>query len=326
MRNCFVIVLMLFNLSQSYGQNNTRLIKHIEQLVAATNTDSTITKIVVEGTPEDNDDEQNSRQQITVFFKGSKISKISLCDSRRGRNPLMMSDGGNFTDYYLENEELCFVNELNVDNSRPGSCGYVNIANKFYFNNRKLIKHLKQGYNPCDAFAKANRDPTPESVLQSFKSLFEIAKSKKPIANYPQLGTTVFQHYFVVACPGVSDKNCTETEVLQTDSIAKMKDDFQKLISFIKEENANPEIDTISKYKLKFIVESQKSDYIAGGATQGNFLKKCDQEIDLKKILLYQARSYSNRYMVTEGFPTIIEIGNSYTTSSFMRYYFEKTE
>lgn len=184
MRKNHVIIVMLFlNLLQGYGQRTAKIMKQIDKIVAATRTDSTLQKAVVDIKRDDSDDEKNPHPQITVFFKDSKISKISFCDNCSGSNFLLSLKGGYLVDYYLVNEELCFVNHRYTDPGRPGSCGYVNIVNKFYFKKGKLVKQLKEGHNPCDEMVRGNRDPTPELLLQYFKNLVEMVKGKSGSGN-----------------------------------------------------------------------------------------------------------------------------------------------
>lgn len=170
---------MFLNLLQLYGQSKAKVIKNIDTIVTTISSDSTIQKVIVDRIPDKGNDVENSRQPITVFLKDNKILKISYCNKDTASNPLIMLVGGIYVDYYLENEELRFVNYRDEDYSRPSSCGYVSITHKYYFKNDKLLKSIELGNNPCKPLGKFNKDFLAQSQLSNFKKLFEIVKNKK---------------------------------------------------------------------------------------------------------------------------------------------------
>jgi len=137
----------------------------------------------------------------------------------------------------------------------------------------------------------------------------------------------VSEHYYVIDYNLPDKKEYTEREVKQKDSIASIKNEFQKLISELREENIDSEIDTISEYKLKFISNNHKSENIGRPSTETHLLKKCDQYVNLKYFIktLEFTTSYSKKYLVVSSIPTI-EHGNTYVRSSDKQYYFEKIE
>lgn len=66
-KNHFIIVFLFLNLLQLYAQSKSQKIKDIDKIVATTNRDSTIQKVVVEIKTDNETNAENSRQQITVF-------------------------------------------------------------------------------------------------------------------------------------------------------------------------------------------------------------------------------------------------------------------
>jgi len=155
--------------------------------------------------------------------------------------------------------------------------------------------------------------------------LLQSCKTAQPL-DFHNSNTIISELYYVIDYNLPDKNNYTEKEVKQIDSIASIKNEFQKLIGEL-EKVTDSEIDTISKYKLKFISNSYKSENIGRASTQTHLLKKCDQYVDLKYFIksLEFTKSYSKKYLVVYSIP-IIEHGNTYVRLSDMQYYFEKIE
>lgn len=119
----------------------------------------------------------------------------------------------------------------------------------------------------------------------------------------------------------------TEKIVEDKDSIQKMQMEFRKIVNEITKTNLDTEVDTISKYRLRFINEVHTSENIGRANSQLSLLKKCGQPMDLKSFVdrLKLVNSYSKKYVVVL-YLTPMDIGNTYTRSGTVSYYFEKID
>lgn len=182
MRKIYFIALY-FNLFHLYGQEksiDSVEIKRIDKFVQEITSDTALRKVNFEKL--NLEDGEKSPEGIAVYYKNNQIFRISFCYCSANNLSEQIKNGGIYVNYFIDNGELNFVNYQEVDNSRPGSCGYVQINHFFYFKKDKLIQSIVKGFNPCKPnWGKLNNTfDSAENQLQSFRKIYEIVKDKKP--------------------------------------------------------------------------------------------------------------------------------------------------
>ncbi|RZL50778.1 MAG: hypothetical protein EOP00_02670 [Pedobacter sp.] len=134
-----------------------------------------------------------------------------------------------------------------------------------------------------------------------------------------------YSSYYIIDYGKTGYNNYTEKQVVQIDSINIIRNEFQNLLNELTIEKNDPEIDTISNYKLQFISESYKNDQLQGIGTQNNVLRKCGQKLRLRDFIKFSPpiKSYSKKYLIVYSFP-IVDVGDTYVRTFKSEYYFEK--
>lgn len=158
--------------------------------------------------------------------------------------------------------------------------------------------------------------------------LFVGFKAAAQIQGFPNSRKVVEYERFYTIDYNLPDKNqYTEKIVEDKDSIQKMQAEFRKIVADMTETNLDTKIDTISKYRLRFINEFYTSENIGRASSQSSLLKKCDQPMNLKSFVdrLKLVNSYSKKYVVVF-YMAPVDIGNTYTRSGTITYYFEKID
>ena len=125
-------------------------IKNIENLVDSIRIDKTLIKISIDSIslPSKFSNKQEL-YEADIYYKSNEIVRITL--SQSGINfAFQYSVGSSIVDYFLKNNKLFFVDEKYTDNSRTGSCGAIEMHNKFYYNEGELIQTRTNGvcYEP----------------------------------------------------------------------------------------------------------------------------------------------------------------------------------
>ncbi len=141
------------------------------------------------------------------------------------------------------------------------------------------------------------------------------------------MGEKCFDRFYTINYNQLNKGKPIEIQVENKDSIAIMQTEFKKIEAETIALNRDKGVDTISKYRLKFVKEVHKSENIGWANTETIILKKCNQQMDLKSFIdrLKLVSSYSKKYVVVY-YIMPLDIGNTYTHSGAVSYYFEKID
>jgi len=162
-------------------------------------------------------------------------------------------------------------------------------------------------------------------IFISFFLMFKM--SAQNIGLFKFEGKMDFNRFYTINYNQQDKGKPIEFLVENKDSIAIMQAEFKKIAAEIIAVNKDKDVDTISKYKLKFVKEFYKMENIGRSNTYASILKKCNQQMDLKSFIdrFKLVSSYSKKYVIVD-YIMPFDIGNTYTRSGAVGYYFEKMD
>ncbi|MFZ6053072.1 hypothetical protein [Halocola ammonii] len=114
--------------------------KKIEQLVETIRQEKTLEQVRIDSV-ELTDKFSNAKElyKADVYLTEGEIVRIYL-SPRVEFVAVLNSFGQSSIDYFLKDQKLIYIHELYADNSRPGSCGWIEMRNELYFNDGELVE------------------------------------------------------------------------------------------------------------------------------------------------------------------------------------------
>jgi hypothetical protein len=135
----FIIVYAPVSFGQPGQKFNTDLGSLIDKKVMLIRSDSSLKKIVLKRSDIDpgfqKASSKRNEQEYYLYMDHGKIIRLEWSLSIFDFNIF-----GNGTSYYFDDDRLILVIESYYNQSRMGSCGGLEIENRLYYSNNKLVK------------------------------------------------------------------------------------------------------------------------------------------------------------------------------------------
>jgi hypothetical protein len=107
---------------------------------------------------------------VDFHMRGNEIVRISLSPCGIQILPAHYSIGGSEINYFLDTNELIFVEEKYIDRSRMGSCGTLSIENRLYYRKDILLKSsIKES-----PFACYNSPIETDWLVENFEITYDL--------------------------------------------------------------------------------------------------------------------------------------------------------